>query len=115
MVAVITKISDYAAGGWRDASARDACSRLERGEILFFAATPFDLPQPDRPGLCHIVALNYHWDRIGQSVLHAFFAVSCRTSTKALFEPTALLAPALLTLLLLWVLLAVRRSTVTAR
>ena len=47
-MAVITKISDYQASSWREASAQDACSRLERGEILFFAATPFELPQHDR-------------------------------------------------------------------
>jgi 3-deoxy-D-manno-oct-2-ulosonic acid (Kdo) hydroxylase len=47
-VAVITKISDYTGSGWRDSSARDACSRLEHGEILLFAATPFELPQDDR-------------------------------------------------------------------
>jgi hypothetical protein len=47
-VAVITKISDYSVSGWRDAAARDVCGRLERGEILFFETTPFDLPQSDR-------------------------------------------------------------------
>lgn len=47
-MAVISKISDYTGSGWRDESARDACSRLERGEILFFAATPFELPAQDR-------------------------------------------------------------------
>jgi hypothetical protein len=47
-VAVITKITEYPGAGWGDAFARDACNRLERGEILFFAATPFDLPQDDR-------------------------------------------------------------------
>jgi hypothetical protein len=48
VVAVITKISGYTASGWRDAAARDACSRLERGEILFFETTPFELPHSDR-------------------------------------------------------------------
>jgi len=47
-VAVITKIADYTASGWKHAAARDACSRLERGEILFFGTTPFDLSQSDR-------------------------------------------------------------------
>jgi len=47
-VAVITKVSDYSVSGWREAAARDACSRLERGEILFFETTPFELPQSDR-------------------------------------------------------------------
>jgi hypothetical protein len=47
-VAVITKISGYTGTGWTDASARDACGRLERGEILFFATTPFELPKEDR-------------------------------------------------------------------
>jgi 3-deoxy-D-manno-oct-2-ulosonic acid (Kdo) hydroxylase len=47
-VAVITKISGYTGTGWTDASARDACVRLERGEILFFATTPFELPKEDR-------------------------------------------------------------------
>lgn len=47
-MAGITKISDYSVSGWRDAAARDACGRLERGEILFFGTTPFELPQSDR-------------------------------------------------------------------
>jgi hypothetical protein len=48
-VAVITKISAYSSGNaWGEASARDACGRLERGEILFFSATPFEFPAPDR-------------------------------------------------------------------
>jgi len=47
-VAVITKVSDYSVSGWREAAARDACARLERGEILFFETTPFELPQSDR-------------------------------------------------------------------
>jgi len=49
-VAVITKITEYrAGGGWSPpGKAREACGRLERGEILFFATTPFELPQQDR-------------------------------------------------------------------
>jgi hypothetical protein len=34
-------------------------------------------------------------DRLGQSVLHAFYAASCRWDAKSLFEPTILLLPPL--------------------
>jgi hypothetical protein len=37
-------------------------------------------------------------DRIGQSVLHGFFAISSLQDAKSLFEPTILLSPALLVL-----------------
>lgn len=50
-MAAITTITNYVSGsGWGGTAnaARDACARLERGEILFFAATPFELPQVDR-------------------------------------------------------------------
>jgi hypothetical protein len=49
----------------------------------------------DRPCYCHIISSNCLWDRLGQSVLHAFFAVSCHASSKSLFEPTAMLVPTL--------------------
>jgi hypothetical protein len=44
-----------------------------------------------------VTALTWHMrqDRLGQSVLHAFYAVSCRWDAKSLFEPTILLLPPL--------------------
>jgi 3-deoxy-D-manno-oct-2-ulosonic acid (Kdo) hydroxylase len=45
-------IDDYATGGWKNvadapAHSRHYCSELERGNILFFPAPPFDLPTDD--------------------------------------------------------------------
>src|SRR5262245_46317583 len=41
-------------------------------------------------------ALNFKSDRIGQSVLHSFFAISSLQEAKTLFEPTILLSVALI-------------------
>jgi hypothetical protein len=60
---------------------------------------PFSTPIEDleyQPAL-----LPVHWlkeERLGQSVLQAFFAVSSGTTARLLFEPTILLAPALVVL-----------------
>jgi hypothetical protein len=45
-------VEDYGAGGWTAAGdflwrARHYCSELEKGQILFFSAPPFDLPRAD--------------------------------------------------------------------
>jgi hypothetical protein len=50
----------------------------------------------NRPYLAN--AIDLKWDRIGQSILHSFFAVSSLQDTKTLFEPTILLSPALIVL-----------------
>jgi 3-deoxy-D-manno-oct-2-ulosonic acid (Kdo) hydroxylase len=55
-------IDDYRAGGWVRSDQADARSRacselLERGEILFFGAPPFELPQEDRDFL-----VSQKWD-----------------------------------------------------
>jgi hypothetical protein len=57
---------------------------------------PFHTPIEDaqnRP----LTALTWHikHDRIGQSVLHGFYAVTCGWDAKSLFEPTILLLPPL--------------------
>src|SRR6266436_9998744 len=50
----LTTVSDYQhPHGWLDVSdelehARRHCWQLEQGEILFFADTPFDLPEEDQ-------------------------------------------------------------------
>jgi hypothetical protein len=62
----------------------------------FLMDVPFHTPWPalgDRPYLINAVALKD--DRIGQSVLHGFFAVSSGLDAKALFEPSILLGPVL--------------------
>src|SRR5882672_9330092 len=45
------KVEDYGADGWLAGEPRDRahhyCAELEKGEILFFPAPPFALPQPD--------------------------------------------------------------------
>ncbi len=45
-------VSDYSAAGWQAANpgsqARQYCSELEHGRILFFTGVPFDLPPADR-------------------------------------------------------------------
>jgi hypothetical protein len=45
-------VDDYGTGGWQVTGdflwrARHYCSELEKGQILFFPAPPFDLPQTD--------------------------------------------------------------------
>lgn len=45
-------IDDYGVSGWKSGvkpaqRAREYCSRLEEGSILYFSAPPFDLPQRD--------------------------------------------------------------------
>jgi len=47
----------------------------------------------NRPGLT--TALLFRWDRIGQSVLHGFFAASAGSDARTLFGPTILLCPTL--------------------
>jgi hypothetical protein len=65
----------------------------------FFMDEPFSTSLEDvgqRPWLIQPIRLK--WDRIGQSILHGFFASSCQTDAKTLFEPTILLMPLLVTL-----------------
>jgi hypothetical protein len=50
----------------------------------------------NRPYLVN--AINLKWDRIGQSILHGFFAISSLQDAKTLFEPAILLSPALIVL-----------------
>jgi hypothetical protein len=59
-----------------------------------FSAALTDIGQP--PYLVEIVRLKT--ERLGQSVLHAFFAATGHTDAKVLFEPTILLSPLLITL-----------------
>ncbi len=47
-------IEGWAAGTLREGRARWYCERLEEGEILFFAQTPFLLPQEDREFLVSV-------------------------------------------------------------
>ena len=44
------EVTDYTIRGWTVAAeerSRDYCARLEEGQILYFPATPFELPQED--------------------------------------------------------------------
>jgi hypothetical protein len=62
----------------------------------FLKDTPFHTSWAEignRPWLT--TALLFRWDRIGQSVLHSFFAVSAGSDARTLFGPTILLGPAL--------------------
>jgi hypothetical protein len=49
----LIEVTDYTPNGWAEPGQRDArsrwyCARLEEGQILFFPATPFALPDEDR-------------------------------------------------------------------
>jgi hypothetical protein len=79
-------------GGW------DECNYDLMAE--FVAKQRFSTPLSDvgnHPGLGWII-LGLAKDRLGQSMLQAFFAVSCGTTAKTTFEPTILLCPALVVL-----------------
>jgi hypothetical protein len=76
----------------------DQCNYTTEADFLMrdrFSMTPADVGP--RPGAFLIVTVLKN-DRIGQSILHAFFSVSSGQDPKVLFEPTILLGPALTTL-----------------
>ncbi len=63
----------------------------------FLVDVPFHTPWPalgDQPWLINVIAVLKD-DRIGQSVLHGFFAVSSGFDARTLFEPSILLGPVL--------------------
>jgi hypothetical protein len=63
-----------------------------------FSSSPAEIGP--RPYLLH--ALHFKDDRIGQSVLHGFLAVSAGQEMSALYEATSLLGPALLVVPFYW-------------
>jgi hypothetical protein len=76
----------------------DECNYTVTAEFL--AHSPFSGSLPElgsQPWLCMWVRV-LKGDRIGQSVLHAFFAVSSWSNPRYLFEPTILLGPTLVVL-----------------
>jgi hypothetical protein len=66
----------------------------------FFIEEPIHTPlQTGAPAyMSTVLNLMLHRDRIGQSMLHGFFAVTTGSGAKSLFEPTILLSPALVVL-----------------
>jgi hypothetical protein len=79
----------YAGRGWSDQVYYAALGHL-------FRHFPFPMGMEEvglRP--CLALAVPLEFDRIGQSVLHAFLAASSGTSAKTMFEPLILTSPAL--------------------
>jgi hypothetical protein len=85
-------VSDYVGRGFTD-------QYNYTGLAQFMLDEPFSLHVNDvlhRPFLASAIILKH--DRIGQSVLHAFFAGSSFQEARTLFEPMIILAPALVVL-----------------
>lgn len=76
----------------------DQCNYTTLAE--YFAHQPYSLPVSEaatQPWMILVVRF-LRTDRIGQSMLHAFFSVSSFSDPRILFEPTILLCPAMVVL-----------------